>query len=221
MSVGRLEQKCFQLATKSIGRPIIFVASWKYFCSSLPTDTMIQTRDCSEKALLSPICWRVLGTTRSPVDEAHRPDQCDSGCCLFAVKISSSHIHTRFTALFPGLPGWASTRKVKAILILLKQETVSGSGVSWAICKSVPSSRQITTPAPHHSVFYRLDAHPATQPCLHSASRDVSTVLLGRWHCGNVSYGRSLGVVYGWGLVCLHHCIQISQSSRWLEYVCL
>jgi len=32
--------------------------------------------------------------------------------------------------------------------ILLKQETVSGSGISWAIYKSAPRSRQITTPAP-------------------------------------------------------------------------
>jgi len=32
------------------------------------------------------------------------------------------------------------------------------------ICKSAPRSRQITTPAPHHSVFYRLDALPAAQP---------------------------------------------------------
>ena len=30
---------------------------------------------------------------------------------------------------------------------------VSGSGISWAICKSAPRSRQIATPAPHHSVF--------------------------------------------------------------------
>jgi len=30
---------------------------------------------------------------------------------------------------------------------------VSGSGISWAICKSAPRSRQITKPAPHHSVF--------------------------------------------------------------------
>jgi len=36
---------------------------------------------------------------------------------------------------------------------LLKQEIVSGSGISWATCKSAPRSRQITTPAPHHSVF--------------------------------------------------------------------
>ena len=35
----------------------------------------------------------------------------------------------------------------------LKQETVSDSGISWAIYKSAPRSRQITTPAPHHSVF--------------------------------------------------------------------
>ena len=35
----------------------------------------------------------------------------------------------------------------------VEQETVSGSGISWAICKSAPRSRQITTPAPHHSVF--------------------------------------------------------------------
>jgi len=68
--------------------------------------------------------------------------------------------HTRLTALFPGLPGWAGTRKVKPIWILLKQETVSGSGISWAVCKSAPRSRQITTPAPHHSVFYRPDALP-------------------------------------------------------------
>ena len=78
---------------------------------------------------------------------------------------TSTHIHhTRFTALCPGLPGWAGTRKVKPIWILMEQETVSGSGISWAICKSAPRSRQITTPAPHHSVFYRPDALPAAQP---------------------------------------------------------
>ena len=48
----------------------------------------------------------------------------------------------------------------------MKKETVSGSGISWAICKSAPSSRQITMPAPHHSVFYRPDALPAAnQQC--------------------------------------------------------
>jgi len=66
---------------------------------------------------------------------------------------SHTHTHTCLTALCPGLPWWAGTRKVKPIWILLKQETVSGSGIRWAICKSAPHSRQITSPAPHHSVF--------------------------------------------------------------------
>jgi len=74
------------------------------------------------------------------------------------------HTHTRLTALFPELPRSAGTRKLKPIWILLKQQTVSGSGISWAICKSAPCSRQTTTPAHHHSVFYRPDALPAAQP---------------------------------------------------------
>ena len=41
------------------------------------------------------------------------------------------HTHP-FNSPFPGLPGLARTRKVKPIWILLKQETVSGSGISWA-----------------------------------------------------------------------------------------
>jgi len=49
------------------------------------------------------------------------------------------HTHTHLTALFPGLPGSAGTRKVKPIWILPKQEAVSRSGISWAICKSAPS----------------------------------------------------------------------------------
>jgi len=39
-------------------------------------------------------------------------------------------VRARLTALCPGLPGWAGTRKVKPIWILLDQETVSGSSIS-------------------------------------------------------------------------------------------
>jgi len=67
-------------------------------------------------------------------------------------KRQHTHTHT-FNGPFPRLPGWAGTRKVKPIWILLKQETVSGSGISWAMYKSAPHYRQITTPAPHNSVF--------------------------------------------------------------------
>ena len=61
--------------------------------------------------------------------------------------------HTRLTALCPQILGCAGTRKVKPIWILQKQETVSGSSISWARCKSAPCSRLTTTPATHHSFF--------------------------------------------------------------------
>ena len=44
-------------------------------------------------------------------------------------------------------------QNVNPIWILLKKETESGSGISWAICKSASCSRQVTTPAPQQSVF--------------------------------------------------------------------
>ena len=40
---------------------------------------------------------------------------------------------------------------------------MSGSGISWAICKSAPRSRQITTPAPHHSCFLQAGC-PSCRP---------------------------------------------------------
>ena len=73
--------------------------------------------------------------------------------------------HTRLTALFPGLPRSAGTRKVKPIWILLKQEIVSGSGISWAIYKSALRSRQITTPAPYRPPLSFLQARcPSCRP---------------------------------------------------------
>ena len=56
------------------------------------------------------------------------------------------------------------TRNVKPIWISLKQEAVSGSGISWAVCKSAPRCRQITTLAPDYSVFTgRMPFLPANQ----------------------------------------------------------
>ena len=82
----------------------------------------------------------------------------------FLILLLRMHTHTRLTALFPGLPRWASTRKVKPIWILLKQETVSGSGISWLYASlhltpdRQPRQYLIT------QFFYRPDALPATQP---------------------------------------------------------
>ena len=77
---------------------------------------------------------------------------------------TQTHTHPFNGPLSGTIPGWAGTRKVKPIWILLEQQTVSGTGISWAICKSAPCSRQITMPAPHHSVYYRPDALPAAKP---------------------------------------------------------
>ena len=78
-------------------------------------------------------------------------------CQIFGTKNCSYqflflHVCT-FNGPFPRLPRWTGTTKVKPVWILLKQETASGSGISWAMCKSASRSRQTTTPALHHSVF--------------------------------------------------------------------
>jgi len=65
---------------------------------------------------------------------------------------NATHTHP-FNGPFSGTTRVCWYQKGKTNLDLLKQETVSGSGISWAICKSAPRSRQITTPTPHHSVF--------------------------------------------------------------------
>ena len=78
-----------------------------------------------------------------------------------------THTHTRCCMCTKsGSKCWTPTivDSLWPICILLKQETVSGSGISWAVCKSAPCSRQKTMPAPHHSDFYRPDALPAAQP---------------------------------------------------------
>ena len=99
--------------------------------------------------------WRVAETGTEEENGScrcwgERPSFAHSNELLYVIQ--RDHTHTHLTALCPGLPAWAGTRKVKPIWILLKQQTVSGSGISWAICKSAPRSRQITMPAPHCSV---------------------------------------------------------------------
>ena len=96
------------------------------------------------------------------------------------------HTHTCLTALCPGLPGWAGTRKVKPIWILLKQDTVSGSGISWAICKSAPRSRLITTPAPHSSVF--TGRMPFLPPNQQRQSTEGKCILFAQYFCFSIFY---------------------------------
>jgi len=117
-----------------------------------------------------------------------RPFHRGQGCCLYVQftriltgSLRNTHTHTHLTALCPGLPRWVGIRKVKPIWILLKQETVCGSGISWAICKSAHRSRRITPPAPHHSSFYRMDTFPAAQPTVSKHWKQLKKVSRNVW----------------------------------------
>ena len=98
-------------------------------------------------------CFVVAGTVPHTVAVEAKPELQSSThdkIIILACKFCHTHTHTHLMALCPGLPG---TRKVKPIWILLKQETVSGSGISWAICKSASRSRQITIQHPTTQFF--------------------------------------------------------------------
>jgi len=58
--------------------------------------------------------------------------------------VSSDNNNARLTILCPGLPWWASTRKVKPVCILLKQETVAVASAGPCGSLHVIPSRQIT-----------------------------------------------------------------------------
>ena len=132
---------------------------------------------CGHRFTASAVCcgspgWDCDSTVNQTAPVTARSTAVFTLCCIVhsvwsrrVFSVSDEHTHSPLTALCPGLPGWAGTRQVKPIWILLKQETASGSGISWAICKSASRSRQITTPAPHQSsFFYMPDALPAAQP---------------------------------------------------------
>jgi len=58
----------------------------------------------------------------------------------------NKYYYNRFTALW--ILSWTTQvsqyQKGKTNLDLLEQETVSGSGISWAICNSAPRPRKTT-----------------------------------------------------------------------------
>ena len=82
-------------------------------------------------------------------------------CCLYK---EQPKIHQKCEPVFwpSGLSG---ITRVNWYRILLKQETVSGNGINWAICISSPRSRQITMPASHHSVFTRDSIYAIARIC--------------------------------------------------------
>ena len=82
---------------------------------------------------------------------------------MYCMKAVWTHTHTRLTALFPGLPRSAGTRKVNqsGFYWSKRQWVAAASAGPYASLHLAPND---TMPAPHHSVFYRPDALPAAQP---------------------------------------------------------
>jgi len=77
---------------------------------------------------------------------------------LYYENVKHTHTHT-FNGLFSRTICVSWHQKGKPFWILLKQEMMGGCGISWTICKPfAPHSIQITTPVPHHSIFYGPDA---------------------------------------------------------------
>ena len=83
--------------------------------------------------------------------------------CRMKTLITHTHTHTRFTALYPGLPRWAGTRKVKPIWILLKQETASGSGINWPYASMHLATDRLPCQHPTTQVFLQTGC-PSCRP---------------------------------------------------------
>jgi len=114
--------------------------------------------------------------------------------------------YTRLMAICPGLPGWAGTRKD-----FTKAEAVSGSGISWAVCKSAPRCREITTPPPHHSVFTgRMPFLPNNQQ-RQSTVNDNQAELTVIWQCLLWSGSQRLWQVLRIGKLVLQQTVQLLQ----------
>ena len=77
---------------------------------------------------------------------------------------TADHTHTPVQRPFVRDYQVSRYQKAKTNLDFTETKTVSGSSISWAICKSASRSRHITTPTPHHSIFTgRMPFVPANQ----------------------------------------------------------
>jgi len=82
--------------------------------------------------------------------------------------------HTPFNGPFSGITQVSRYQKGKTNLDFTEARDSEWQWHQLDICKSAPHSRQITTPAPHRSVFYRPDALPASQVIIKLCVQHVS-----------------------------------------------
>ena len=85
-----------------------------------------------------------------------------------------THTHT-FSGPLSGTTRVSRYQKGKTNLDFTETRDIS-SGISWAMCKSAPRSRQITTPAPHYSSFFtgRMPFLPPNQQCQSTEGRALN-----------------------------------------------
>ena len=76
-----------------------------------------------------------------------------------------THTHTHpFNGPFSGTTQVSQCQKGKTNLDFTEAETVSGSGISWAICNSAPHSGQITMPVPWPPLSFLQAGCPFCHP---------------------------------------------------------
>ena len=140
----------------------------------------------------------------------------------------NTHTHL-FNGPFSGTTRVSQYQKSETNLDLLKQDTLSGSGISWAICESASHSRQITMPVPHHSSFFK-----GQMPFLPPYQQRQSTTDYNTCDNNNLSYVQQL-VTDHHSWLCshatwLHHwhkdaaacltCLNIDSKRPWLQLSC-
>ena len=116
-------------------------------CRQYVTVVVITAEHCNELG-----CW----ATVQRVAVVIVTEQCSDFCYEISLSLAVQPVHLLqsynqtpiqhtythpFNGPFSGSTQVSQYQKGKPIWILLKQETVSGSGISWAICKSALHSR--------------------------------------------------------------------------------
>jgi len=147
---------------------------------------------------------------------------------IFALDLSvlvmlflSLHILYSFIHLFYNFTTYltltGSTRvsryqKIKTNLDLLEQEIVSGSCISYAICKSASRSKQMTTQAPHHSVFLQAGCPsccPTNSVKALSLASVKSRLVLPFWYRLTRVVPDKIQRAVKWCCVCVHACVRV------------
>ena len=101
---------------------------------------------------------------------------------------------------------------------------MSGSGISWAVCKSAPRSRQITMQAPHHSAFTgRMPFLPPNQQRQSTEGMPKAPDLHRNWWrkgWRNLYTDSPMSVLSHTSLVILRQLLKITTTTAILRPLC-